>query len=223
MTSVLVNLTQEDAREHYIHSLVQVVPAAILFWDHIITLDSEITYIWMRPKSRSSIIFLAVRYLTLTSNLPAWIFPFYPLGTERLLQGRDCLLSNIALHIAIRDLQQVSVRPKQCLVDRRISWFFGAVVVLVLGLTGYTLSGQVKVPYPVPGCDGFSESHQYFNVLSMWSFYAWRSINVRQLYLSDDAMSSHVELAFERRHWIVYPTRYNSDMENEDNGCYGGF
>ncbi|KAI3604735.1 hypothetical protein WG66_008358 [Moniliophthora roreri] len=57
----------------------------------------------------------------------------------------------------------------------------------------------------------------------MWSFYAWRSINIRQLYLSDDAMSSHVELAFERRHWIVYPTRYNSDMENEDNGCYGGF
>ncbi|KAI3604896.1 hypothetical protein WG66_008491 [Moniliophthora roreri] len=77
-----VDLTEDDVREHHVHSIAQVFAISTLLWDYLITLDKEIDSIWMRPKSRGVITFLAFRYLTLTTNISAFIFSFYPLEPE---------------------------------------------------------------------------------------------------------------------------------------------
>ncbi|EEB92457.1 hypothetical protein MPER_09027, partial [Moniliophthora perniciosa FA553] len=46
----------------------------ILFWDHLITFGRELKLIWIHPKSRSSILFLAFRYFSLASNLVVTAF-----------------------------------------------------------------------------------------------------------------------------------------------------
>ncbi|KAK7053222.1 hypothetical protein VNI00_003841 [Paramarasmius palmivorus] len=79
MEHIRLELTEHDAWDHYLNSILQILAAAILFWDHLVTLGTEIEYIWMRPKSRSTIIFLAFRYLNLASMLSMLVLSFCPI------------------------------------------------------------------------------------------------------------------------------------------------
>ncbi|KAK7053230.1 hypothetical protein VNI00_003855 [Paramarasmius palmivorus] len=80
---IVVELNESHVREHYVHSLMQILSTSILFWDHIITLDAEVKYIWLRPKSRSSIMFLAIRYFALASNISVLISSFCRFNAKR--------------------------------------------------------------------------------------------------------------------------------------------
>ncbi|KAJ7466814.1 hypothetical protein B0H11DRAFT_1921704 [Mycena galericulata] len=53
---------------------------AFLYWDHLITLDAEIRYLWRRPKSSGAFLFFGVRYGALLGNIPVTVFSFVNLS-----------------------------------------------------------------------------------------------------------------------------------------------
>ncbi|EEB91669.1 hypothetical protein MPER_09939, partial [Moniliophthora perniciosa FA553] len=65
-----LELTQyRTAFSRCIHGLMEVFGLSILFWDHLITFDSELQHIWTHFKARSSLLFIAFRYFTLLSSV----------------------------------------------------------------------------------------------------------------------------------------------------------
>ncbi|KAJ7853392.1 hypothetical protein B0H13DRAFT_1904120 [Mycena leptocephala] len=50
------------------------ISIVILCYDHLLTLESEITYMWKRPKRLSFFLFILIRYFSLLSNV-AMLFP----------------------------------------------------------------------------------------------------------------------------------------------------
>ncbi|ESK93824.1 hypothetical protein Moror_13074 [Moniliophthora roreri MCA 2997] len=146
-----VDLTEDDVREHHVHSIAQVFAISTLLWDYLITLDKEIDSIWMRPKSRGVITFLAFRYLTLTTNISAFIFSFYPLEPERFVCRSASFYGQVLLvfsQCTICTLLTFRIYALYCF-DRRILWLYGTVIAFAAGYSGFVLSRQDKVRYPI--------------------------------------------------------------------------
>uniref|UniRef100_A0A0W0FSN8 DUF6533 domain-containing protein n=1 Tax=Moniliophthora roreri TaxID=221103 RepID=A0A0W0FSN8_MONRR len=184
MESVMLELNEGYAWDHYVHSLAEVLATCIFLWDHLITLDSEIQHIWMRPKSRSSIIFLAFRYYTLASVISVqMIFAFCPLDEKVLLWFIVCYAQMLILcrgawfspfivksyssyprvQFAARLFLDLLLALRVYAIysaDRRIAWLFIAAMLIMGGLTGFSLIGQDKIHYPMQrGCH-IGTSHQ---------------------------------------------------------------
>ncbi|KAJ6613166.1 hypothetical protein B0H10DRAFT_2192099 [Mycena sp. CBHHK59/15] len=58
------------------------VGTSLLYWDHILTLDSEIRFLWRRTRSPSTWWFFINRYLGLISNIPVVILSFVTLSPK---------------------------------------------------------------------------------------------------------------------------------------------
>ncbi|KAI3604624.1 hypothetical protein WG66_008239 [Moniliophthora roreri] len=52
------------------------------------------------------------------------------------------------------------------------------------------------------------------------AIYARWSVDIRQLYLSDNAMPPHAQPTFDRQYWFVHPTRYDCDVEDSNVGYH---
>ncbi|KAJ7115128.1 hypothetical protein C8R43DRAFT_1156330 [Mycena crocata] len=76
MDDEAISNAQAIITENYCH----IFGMALLFWDHLITIDAEAQYLWRRPKSSGAYLFFVVRYGALTSNIPiisyVWIATF---------------------------------------------------------------------------------------------------------------------------------------------------
>uniref|UniRef100_A0A0W0FSX7 DUF6533 domain-containing protein n=1 Tax=Moniliophthora roreri TaxID=221103 RepID=A0A0W0FSX7_MONRR len=179
----------------YVHSLTEVLATCILLWDHLITLDSEIQHIWMRPKSRSSIIFLAFRYYTLASVISVqMIFAFCPLDEKVLwwfivchaqmlilCRGNDAdilypdqsgltvILGCSLQHVLFLDLLLTLRVYALYSADRRIVWLFVAATLTLGGLTGFALTGQDKIHHPIQkGCHVGISHQTSLRIVGVW-------------------------------------------------------
>jgi len=56
--------------------------AAFLYYDHLITIGNEISYIWSRRKTASAYWFFLNRYLSFFGNIVVTAFVWYPLSLE---------------------------------------------------------------------------------------------------------------------------------------------
>uniref|UniRef100_A0A0W0EX04 DUF6533 domain-containing protein n=1 Tax=Moniliophthora roreri TaxID=221103 RepID=A0A0W0EX04_MONRR len=141
-------------RDHQIQRLLQIFSISILFWDHIITFGKELELIWIHPKSRSSILFLAFRYFSLASNLIVTAF-----------LGLDNWSIEVCSHYSL--FRQVILFVSQAAVcslltlrlyalyacDKRVLVLYAITAVTAVALAGYALTGQKSIQLPIEyGC-----------------------------------------------------------------------
>jgi hypothetical protein len=67
----------------------------VLVYDYLLTLDSEIKYIWVRQHKRGSAWYLFIRYFTLFSNIAMAFLVFENLEAEVRLHLTPKILINI--------------------------------------------------------------------------------------------------------------------------------
>ncbi|KAF9262734.1 hypothetical protein L218DRAFT_1000304 [Marasmius fiardii PR-910] len=153
--------------EHYMHQILLVLPATFLIWDHIITLGSEIQYVWSHPKSRSSYFFLFLRYFGLLSMISIVAVELYPLEEEgyvRLALGPKTRTNRnhsrrCKRFSRYRDILYVITHLIVCFLltlriyaifnrDNRFLAFMCGSVVVSLGVVIYVIVRQKKIPYP---------------------------------------------------------------------------
>ncbi|KAJ7051299.1 hypothetical protein C8F01DRAFT_1174937 [Mycena amicta] len=60
---------------------------ALLYWDHIITLDVEVQYIWKRRKSMSAYWFFINRYVAFAGNIPVTILPYWVVSRKACMDA----------------------------------------------------------------------------------------------------------------------------------------
>lgn len=78
----IVSIARDLQVDVYLHMLA----IAIIFYDHCITLGSEIENIWSRPKRKSSYLFFLNRYFAFLANLSVTIMRFLPLSESSCLR-----------------------------------------------------------------------------------------------------------------------------------------
>ncbi|KAJ6556969.1 hypothetical protein DFH09DRAFT_1084319 [Mycena vulgaris] len=141
---------------------------AFLFWDHILTLDTEIHFLWKRRKFASAYSFFAIRYFAFTSNIPGAAFLFFTIPTNVFVVFKPnhspiCLLWSVIYEIAIL-LVQFSI----CVImipriyalygrNKRVLWFLltigvGCTFVAVWSTQGQhatTITGQNRRSLPL--------------------------------------------------------------------------
>ncbi|KAF8874554.1 hypothetical protein BD779DRAFT_1678696 [Infundibulicybe gibba] len=94
-----------DIRLHGYFSFFSIVgTGSILYYDHLITIDREIKYVWKRPKMLSAYLFLANRYFSFSANLVAALFrvanfnlPQWALSGQRTIVAQKPSGCNIGL------------------------------------------------------------------------------------------------------------------------------
>ncbi|KAJ6571467.1 hypothetical protein B0H19DRAFT_1372546 [Mycena capillaripes] len=131
----------------------------ILYFDHLITLNSEIQFVWMRKWSTSSFWFILVRYIGFTGNLPVLLFSFMTLSPKIILVVTQFLVSVVAI---LRTYALYS----------RSNRVLGGLVVLgvcLIAVSSWTVHGQHAIPVTVfPGCHlGVTESTFVFSLIPL--------------------------------------------------------
>ncbi|KII83331.1 hypothetical protein PLICRDRAFT_58408 [Plicaturopsis crispa FD-325 SS-3] len=134
----VVSAAQDSTTQNYLHLLSM----TMLCYDQLLTLPAEIAYIWTRPRSVSSILFLLNRYLAFTRNIvfaavtftrfPPEDCPAYSLGSQIILIVNEVVVC-VILTLRVYALYQRS---------RRVLAFLLATGLLTLGLGGWALTSQ---------------------------------------------------------------------------------
>ncbi|KAF8874536.1 hypothetical protein BD779DRAFT_1678681 [Infundibulicybe gibba] len=65
-----------DARDIRLHGYLVAFAVAFFYYDHLITVDREIKYLWTRPKKPSTYLFLVNRYFLFSVNMVEVYFGF---------------------------------------------------------------------------------------------------------------------------------------------------
>ncbi|KII83336.1 hypothetical protein PLICRDRAFT_450349 [Plicaturopsis crispa FD-325 SS-3] len=142
------------ARDSLIHDYLDLFSLTMLYYDQLLTLPAEIAYIWTRPRSTSSIMFLLNRWLGFAGNLVVATLSLIPFPQEvcsRFNYFRQIMLViNEAVVCVILALRVYALYER----TRRVLALFSAVSLLMLGLTGWSLSGQKSTvtQYARTGC-----------------------------------------------------------------------
>ncbi|KAJ7877628.1 hypothetical protein B0H13DRAFT_2347008 [Mycena leptocephala] len=72
------------------------IPFSILCYDHLLTLEGEINFVWRKPKRLSFFLFVALRYVSLLSHIGILVLRFIQVSPE-VIQVRFESLGKIAL------------------------------------------------------------------------------------------------------------------------------
>ncbi|KAF8876017.1 hypothetical protein BD779DRAFT_1677998 [Infundibulicybe gibba] len=72
------NLSVYDARDIHLSSYILTFALIFFYYDHSITIDREIKYLWMRPKKPSTYWFLSNRYFLFSVDIVIALFEFTP-------------------------------------------------------------------------------------------------------------------------------------------------
>ncbi|KAJ7773976.1 hypothetical protein B0H16DRAFT_1510583 [Mycena metata] len=128
-----------------------VIGISILYYDHLITLDAEINYIWKR-RTLSAYLFFVNRYLGFFSNIPVGILPFITVST------RFCMRATLARQIQLCATQVVVVAimifRMYALYGRslRVVWLLLGVGAGVVGVVVWSMYDQGSTPAFLRGC-----------------------------------------------------------------------
>lgn len=58
------------------------IPFSILCYDHLLTLEGEINFVWRKPKRLSFFLFVALRYVSLLSHIGILVLRFIQVSPE---------------------------------------------------------------------------------------------------------------------------------------------
>ncbi|KAJ7135661.1 hypothetical protein C8R44DRAFT_768820 [Mycena epipterygia] len=140
-------------REIRIHDCLHLLGITLMYWDHLVTLDNEIGFVWKRARSASAYWFFAIRYSGFAGNLPVTIFSFYTVppkwchayhvGHQVVLIGTQLVVS-IVLLLRMHALYGRNLRLLGCLL---------AISALLLAAIFWSIHDQKSEPInEFPGC-----------------------------------------------------------------------
>ncbi|KAJ6571452.1 hypothetical protein B0H19DRAFT_1130011 [Mycena capillaripes] len=129
------------------------VGLGILYWDFLITLDTEVRYLWRRPTTSGAFLFFTIRYFVPVSNVPIVVLSFVTLSPA------GCFRHNIIHEIFLICTQVlVSVIMIQRMYalygrDKRILWWLFVISTCLIGLVIWLVQNQdVHTVSVLPGC-----------------------------------------------------------------------
>ncbi|KAF8874535.1 hypothetical protein BD779DRAFT_251481 [Infundibulicybe gibba] len=82
--SLTMDTSVSDARDLRIHGCLVVFAITFLYYDHLITMDREVKYLWARPKKPSTYLFLFNRYFLFSESIVELFFEFTTSNLEGL-------------------------------------------------------------------------------------------------------------------------------------------
>ncbi|KAJ7909846.1 hypothetical protein B0H13DRAFT_2329989 [Mycena leptocephala] len=130
------------------------VALVILCYDHLLTLDSEINFLWRRPKRLSFFLFILLRYFSLLSNIAMTqtLLNFSDVAPEMSCRGivkKVLLLLQGVLVGYILGLRVYAMYNSSKIV---LFFLCGAAVVTVI-LAGWSITSETTISVTdVPGC-----------------------------------------------------------------------
>ncbi|KAJ6484498.1 hypothetical protein C8R47DRAFT_1131586 [Mycena vitilis] len=141
----------------------------ILFWDHAITLDTEITLLWRRRKSLSAYGFYINRYFGFFSGIAVSALPFLTLSLEECM--RYSLFRELAL-VATQIITSIIMVIRVYALygrSRRVLWGFVGIALGVIGVSVYAFSQQhVSRPTIIGGCHFDMTDSTAYRLAASW-------------------------------------------------------
>ncbi|KAJ7041512.1 hypothetical protein C8F04DRAFT_1079082 [Mycena alexandri] len=145
------------------------VGVAILYWDHAITLDAEVHFLWRSRKSTSAYWFYVNRYVGFLAGIPVAVLPFIPLSTEKC--ARYNLLRQVGLVIMQSIATTIMVIRVYALFgrNRRVLLFLVTLGLSVVAVGFYSLVGQkVDRRDALGGCHFELSPHTAYRIAAGW-------------------------------------------------------
>ncbi|KAK6988640.1 hypothetical protein R3P38DRAFT_3373958 [Favolaschia claudopus] len=148
-------LSPSDAASQIIfQNHLHIVGACVLFYDHMLTLENEINYLWKRRKLASAYWFFAIRYFSLASNVAGVVYLFKTLPSN--LSGVESRIRGLHLSWPIGDFRSLHFLFKTVVMILRIYclWERSKRVLSSLAVIGAILTGAaltlLRLSYPNP-------------------------------------------------------------------------
>ncbi|KAJ7661144.1 hypothetical protein B0H17DRAFT_1212331 [Mycena rosella] len=131
-------LAQNIVRLNYAH----LIGITFLYFDHLITLDREISLVWRKRKSLSSYSFLLNRYFAFISGIPVAALPFLTLSLKTC--AIYSLFRELALLVAQAIVSLIMVMRVYAIFgrSRRVLWMILGVGFCVVGVAIFSVTGQ---------------------------------------------------------------------------------
>ncbi|KAJ7773878.1 hypothetical protein B0H16DRAFT_1510294 [Mycena metata] len=160
-----------SAREIIVQNHLHVFGLAILYWDHLITLDAEVQYLWGKSKSYGSYLFFAVRYGVPASNIPVAVFAFIAVTPSVSSCARHNLIHQILLITTQILISIIMIQRVYALYDRsiRLLRWLVAVSACLIALSVWLLTNQNSHPLTVlPGCHTTLSRQTSYHLAGGW-------------------------------------------------------
>lgn len=192
-----VSSTEEVLLHNYLHMIAM----SFVYFDHFITFDAEIEYLWKQPKTPSARLFFLNRYLAFFGNICVTVLVFttisvtscrhYNLVRQTLLIISQIIVC-ILLTMRIYAIYACSLRVLYCMV---------ASAIILLGVSCWSLFGQKHVDStPVSGCHIGLDRDTAIRIASAWealfvydtiifSFTLFKTYKERRNHITPDILS----------------------------------
>ncbi|KAK0219918.1 hypothetical protein IW262DRAFT_989063 [Armillaria fumosa] len=187
-----------STEEILLHNYLHMIAISFVYWDHFITLDAEIEYLWKQPKTPSARLFFLNRYLAFFGNICVTVLVFTTISvTLSTLQSSPPSAVNyqpnhILLTMRIYAIYACSLRILYCMV---------ASAIVLLGVSCWSLFGQKHVDFtPVSGCHIGLDRDTAIRIASAWealfiydtiifSFTLFKTYKERRNHITPDILS----------------------------------
>ncbi|KAF8176398.1 hypothetical protein K438DRAFT_1939394 [Mycena galopus ATCC 62051] len=151
--------------------ILAVSQTLILCYDHLLTLDSEINFLWRRPKRISFFLFILLRYFSLLSNIAMTqtLLNFGDVAPERCHAGgivKKVLL--LLQNILVGYILGLRVYAMYSFSKRVLFFLCGAAVVTVILATWSITSETIISVTNVPGCQYAMSKPSAIRMASAW-------------------------------------------------------
>lgn len=159
----------DDTSQIVFQNALHIFGITVLFWDHILMLDTEIQLLWKRKKFASAYWFFVVRYVSLGINIPGLVFLYINLSENA------CLLWSIIYVFGIIAIQYII-----CIImilrvyalyggSKRILWALIGIGVALTGTVAYNAQGQHATTLTVlPGCHPDLSKTSSYHSAGLW-------------------------------------------------------
>ncbi|KIJ63815.1 hypothetical protein HYDPIDRAFT_112783 [Hydnomerulius pinastri MD-312] len=141
-----------QTRDVMIHSYLSFMAISLLVYDHLVTFEEEVAYIWRRPKLPSSLLFLLNRYLGFIGNVAATSMSFVSLSPKSCssysLFRQLLLVANQVLVCLLLTLRTYALYGR----NKRVLAFMLTCGMGLAAAAVWTLVGQHAYPATIPGC-----------------------------------------------------------------------
>ncbi|KAJ6484494.1 hypothetical protein C8R47DRAFT_1321554 [Mycena vitilis] len=150
-------------------NFIHIIGLTILFFDHLITLDTEINLLWRRSKSLSAHWFYINRYFGFFSGIAVSALPFVTLSVETCRQysfvREVILVATQAITSVIMIIRVYALYGR----SRRILWFLLGLGAIVVAVSVYSFTQQHgSRPMILGGCHFNLSGETSFRLAGSW-------------------------------------------------------